>query len=211
MIAPIRAGEARPGDLVVGQRVLSAVLGRVGHRDRRAVEEADAAAFPQPSRLRLRVQIPTHEPGHGGEEPLRQAFPGLAVGSGLRAAWLEPLRDTVRDQTSNRRAAGVIGTEHLVEEDPEGHQRREDPVVPGSLDFSHSLGDALRGEDLGKGEFAFLEELLAKEVDLTPKSSLGKVSHRSGSEPVMGCVSPSEPERRYLSIPLAVTEIAREI
>ena len=79
----------------------------------------------------------------------------------------------------------MVGAEHLLEEDPKGHEWREDPVVPGGLDFFQSLGDALRGEDLGEGELAFLEELLTKEVKLTPKTSLVEVSHRSGSEPVV--------------------------
>ena len=41
-------GEARPGHLVVGQGVLTPVLRGVGHGDRRPVEQADAAALPQP-------------------------------------------------------------------------------------------------------------------------------------------------------------------
>jgi hypothetical protein len=117
----------------------------------------------------------------------------------------------VRDQSSDRRAAGVVNAEHLLEEDPECHQRREDPIIPGGLNFFQSPGDTPRGKDLGEGELAFLEELLAKKVDLTPKTSLVDVSHRSGSQPVMGVHPPSEPERRYLSIALAVTEITSKI
>jgi hypothetical protein len=74
MIAPIRAMRSCPGRLVVGQGILRAVLRRVGHGDRRAVEEADAAALPEPATVDPRVEVPPDEAGHGGEEPLGQRF-----------------------------------------------------------------------------------------------------------------------------------------
>ena len=52
--------------------------------------------------------------------------------------------------------------------------------------ISPGLGEALRREDIGEGESAFLEELLPEEIDLPTKTSVGGVSHRSGSEPVRG-------------------------
>jgi hypothetical protein len=94
------------------------------------------------------------------------------------------LRDPIRNQSSDRRAAGMVGTEHLPEEDPKRHQGREDPVVPSDLDRLQGLRQALFGEDLGEGKVPFLEELLSNPVDLTPKTSVAGVSHRSASEPV---------------------------
>jgi hypothetical protein len=174
-------GEARPGDLVVGQRVLRAVRRRVRHGDRRAVEQADAAALPEPPRVNLCVQAPPHEAGHGGEEPLGQALPRLAIGAGLGAARLEPLRDAVGDQPGDRGAAGLVGVEHLAEEDPEGHQRGEDPVVPGRPDLAEGLVEAAGVEDVGEGELAVLEELLPEGVDPLAETAGGGAPHRSGS------------------------------
>src|SRR5262249_12324335 len=148
------------------------------------IEEADAAAFPEPPGIDPGIERSPHPAGHGGEEPLRQAPPRLAIGSGLRAAWLEPSRDTVRDQSGHRSAAGLVGGEDLAEEDPEGHQRREDPIIPTNLDLSDSLFESLRRENIGKWESALVEELLPEKAELLPKTSVQKVSHRAGSEPV---------------------------
>jgi hypothetical protein len=48
----------------------------------------------------------------------------------------------MRDQAGDGGAAGLVGVEHLAEEDPEGHQRGEDAVFPGALDFRQSFGEA---------------------------------------------------------------------
>jgi hypothetical protein len=66
------------------------------------------------------------------------------------------------DQTCHRGATGRVGGEDLADEDPEGDQRREDPVVPGGLDLSEGLLEAV----LGERESAVLEELLAEGIDL---------------------------------------------
>ena len=67
----------------------------------------------------------------------------------------------MRDQAGDRGAAGLVGVEGLAEEDPEGHQRVVDPVVPGRLDLAEGLVEALGGEDVGEREAAVLEELAA--------------------------------------------------
>ena len=67
----------------------------------------------------------------------------------------------MRDQSGDGGAAGLVGVEHLAEEDPEGHQRGEDTVFPGALDFRQRVGEAPRREDVGEGEFTLLEELPA--------------------------------------------------
>jgi hypothetical protein len=91
----------------------------------------------------------------------------------------------MRDQSSDRRAAGVVGAENLPKEAPKGNQRREDPVVPAGLNLLHGLGNGFRRQDVGEWEWAFLKELLSKEVDLPMETSVPEVPHRSGSEPVM--------------------------
>ena len=107
------------------------------------------------------------------------------------------------DQPGDGGAAGLVGVEHLAEEDPEGDQRGEDPVVPGRLDLAEGLLEAAGGQDVGEGEAAVLEELPAEEVDLTTKTSLRIVEHHSGSEPVREVPPSSEPERPLFPIPPA--------
>jgi hypothetical protein len=100
-------------------------------------------------------------------------------------------RDAMGDQAGHGGATGRVGGEDLAEEDPEGHQRREDAVDPGRLDLAEGLLEALGGEDVGEGESAVLEELLAKGLDLPLKAMVGGMSHGTGSEPVMGWQYPS--------------------
>ena len=83
------------------------------------------------------------------------------------------------DQPGDGGAAGLVGVEDLAEEDPEGHQRGVDPVVPGRLDLAEGLVEAVGGEDVGEGEAAVLEELAAEGVDLMAEESVGGQSHRS--------------------------------
>ena len=90
----------------------------------------------------------------------------------------------MRDQAGDGGAAGLVGVEHLAEEDPEGRQRGVDPVVPGRLDLAEGLLEAAGGQDVGEGEAALLQELVAEGVDLPTKTSLRVVEHHSGSEPV---------------------------
>ena len=80
------------------------------------------------------------------------------------------------DQAGDGGAAGLVGVEDLAEEDPEGHQRGEDPVVPGGLDLAEGLLEAAGGEDVGEGKAALLEELLAEGVDLPTETSVRVVA-----------------------------------
>src|SRR5262249_46092967 len=108
---------------------------------------------------------------HGGEERQRQAAAGLAIGAGLGTAGLQPPRDAMRDQPGHGGATGRGGGEDLAEEDPEGHQRREEPGVPAGLDLAEGLRESRRGEDVGEGELAVLQELLSEGGDRTAKAS----------------------------------------
>jgi hypothetical protein len=84
----------------------------------------------------------------------------------------------MRDQAGDGGAAGLVGVEHLAEEDPEGHQRGEDAVLPGAPDFRQRLGEAPRRQDIGEGKFAALEELPAEGVNLPAKASVRGARHR---------------------------------
>src|SRR5207248_4527494 len=108
---------------------------------------------------------------------LGQALARLAIGARLRAARPEPPRDAMRDQSGHRGATGLVGAADLAEEDPEGHQRREDAVLPGGFDLPDRLGEAARREDLREGEPALLQELLSEGGDLPAKTSVRGVSH----------------------------------
>ena len=174
-----RRGEARPGDLVVGQRALAAVPRRVGHRDDRAVEEADAAALAQPAPVNPGIKVPAHETSHGGEEALGEPLPGLAVRPRLGAAGRHSPCGAIGDQPRDGGAAGLVGVEGLAEEDPGRHRRCVDPVVPGRLDLAEGLVEAIGGEDVGEREAALLEELAAEGFDLMAGVTVGGQSHRS--------------------------------
>jgi hypothetical protein len=50
--------------------------------------------------------------------------------------------------------------------------------------------EALLGEDVGEGEPAVLQELVAEGLDLPPEAMVRGMSHRWGSEPVMGMPDP---------------------
>ena len=150
--------------------------------DRRAVEQVDAPALPQPAPVDPGVQVPPDGAGHGGEEPLGQALPGLAVRPGLGGARPLPPGDAVGDQAGDGGPAGLVGAEDLAEEDPQGDQRGEDPVQP-PADGGQRLGEDLLGEDVGERQAAVLEELPPEEVGLlAERSGVGR-PHGRGSVP----------------------------
>jgi hypothetical protein len=78
----------------------------------------------------------------------------------------------MRNQSSDRRAAGVVGAENLSKKDSKSEQRREDPVVPAGLDLLHGLGNGFQRQDVGEWELAFLNGLLSKDVDLPMETSV---------------------------------------
>src|SRR3954454_19756824 len=101
-----------------------------------------------------------------------QDVPCAGLAARVRAARRQPLGGAMRDQAGDGGAAGLVGVEHLAEEDPEGHERVEDAVLPGAVDFCQSLGEAPGREDVGEGEFALPEELPAEGVDLLAEASV---------------------------------------
>ena len=183
-----REAEARL--LVVDLRVGRLVLGGVRHRDRRAVEQVHPPPLPQPAPLGPDVQGAADGTGHGGEERLRQALAGLAVGAGLGGAGPLPAGEPVGDQAGDGGAAGVVGAEDLAQEDPQRHQRGEDPVQP-AADGGQRFGDDVLGEDVGERQVAVLEEL--------PSAAFGstRISRRRSRFPIKLGASPGGEPRRY--------------
>ena len=88
-----------------------------------------------------------------------------------------PLRQAVGDQAGDGGAAGVVGAEDLAQEDPQRHQRGEDPVQPAG-DGGQRLGDDLLGEDVGERQVAVLKELASEEVHLFAKGTSVRMAHR---------------------------------
>src|SRR4051794_27236876 len=97
----------------------------------------------------------------------------------------------MRDQPRHCRTTGVVRAGHLLQEDPERHQWREDPILPGDLDRLQCLRDGLLGENVGEREAALLEDLLAKDIDVTTKTSVSGGAHHWGSVPMTRVSNPS--------------------
>src|SRR5262249_2770134 len=133
-----------PRTLTQGIRL--SVFWRIGHGNRRTIEQVNATTLPEPLCLGPSIQLLSHQTCHGGEERFGQTLSGPAIGTRFRAARFQPLRDAMRDQSRHRSTAGVIGAEDLPQEDPERHQRRVDTVVPTKLDLFEDLCEALRRE-----------------------------------------------------------------
>ena len=74
----------------------------------------------------------------------------------------------------------MIGAENLLEKDPEGHERREDPILPGSLYVFQREGDGFGRQDISEWQSALLEDLLSEEVNLPRETSLQFRSHGTG-------------------------------
>jgi hypothetical protein len=91
--------------------------------------------------------------------------------------------------------AGVVGVEHLAEEDPEGDERREDPVQP-PAGGGQRLGQDGLGQDVGERQAAVPEELPPQEVGVGAErwgagGPQGRGSCRVGRTPS----SPRKPRR----------------
>ena len=87
-------------------------------------------AFPQPLLLDLGLQGASRQAGDIREECFGQALAGLAVGTGFCGAGALSPRHAICDQAGDGGAAGVVRTQNLTQEDPEGDQRGKDSVQP---------------------------------------------------------------------------------
>src|SRR5262249_49813883 len=96
---------------------------------------------------------------------------------GLRGAGALPPRQAMSDQAGDRGAAGVVRTQDLPQEDPQGDQGGKDPVQPAG-DGGQRLRDDLLGEDVGERQGAVLKELPSQEVQLITKGTSVRMTHR---------------------------------
>ena len=74
-------------------------------------------------------------------------------------------RQAVGDQAGDLGAAGVVRTEDLSQEDPEGDPGRKDPVQPAG-DGGQRPGKDLLRPDVGERQVAVLQELPPQETHL---------------------------------------------
>ncbi len=108
------------------------ILDRVGHGDRRAVKDVDTSVLPQPMGVYVLVQSMSCLPRELREESLRQTLASLAIRACFRRAGPFFARDAMCDQARHGRAARMVRTQNLTQEDPERDERGIDPrvVVP---------------------------------------------------------------------------------
>ena len=92
----------------------------VGHRGGGAVDQRDAPPLPEPGVGRAVVDLPGGLADQARDDPQGEALTCVAVTAGLRRAGLAAVDREPDDQARDRRATGVVGVEHLGEEDAEG-------------------------------------------------------------------------------------------
>jgi hypothetical protein len=176
---------ARP--LVVDLRVGFLILRGVRHGDRRPVKQVDVPTLPQPPRVHGGLQGSPGLAGHIGEEGLGQALAGLAVGAGLCGARALSLCQAVGDQAGDGGTAGVVCTEDLSQEDPQGDQGGKAPTQPAG-DALQRLRESLFGEDVRERQVPVLEELAPQKLLLVPEPLLVRMAHPWGLLAVDGVV-----------------------
>jgi hypothetical protein len=142
------------------------VGGGVGHGHRRTIDHLDGAAPPAPRRRGLALHPPAGGAGQPGQHRLGQPFAGLAVGASVSGAGGQSPAGAPGEEAGDGGAARVVGVQHLREEDPEGHQRREEAVAEGDMFVAQGLRDVVVGQGVGEGQAWGLGELLSGLSDL---------------------------------------------
>jgi hypothetical protein len=70
---------------------------------------------------------------HSGKELFRQTLSCPAVTAGTSTTFAFAVSKSMSDESSNRRAAGLIGAEDLAQKNPECNQGRVDAVFSGNF------------------------------------------------------------------------------
>jgi hypothetical protein len=136
--------------LALAWREVLAVVGRVGHRYRRAVDELDLSAAPLPVLGLVRAQALRNSPAQALHQAQRQTLACLAIRARVQAARRRLAAHFLARAAGYRILAAVIGTHDLLDEQ---HQRAQRPVValtivPGFL--SHPLLQLGQRNDLAQ-------------------------------------------------------------
>ena len=151
--------------------ILGLILRRIGHGDRRAIDERDSVAVEEPGVGGLLLESVGGVADQPGQERLGQTLARLAVAAGVRRAGGQPARGTPGDQPVEGGLAGVIVAEDLTQKGTERHEGGEDAVAG----LAHLLGDDL-DEMLGRKEMTEEEPWIEDEGS----QQTAELSQRSG-------------------------------
>jgi hypothetical protein len=102
--------------LALASREVLAVVGRIGHRDRRAVDELDLSAAPLPVLGLARAQSLGNGAAQTLHQPQRQTLAGLAIGARVQAARSPFAAHFLARAAGYHILAAVIGAHHLLDE-----------------------------------------------------------------------------------------------
>ena len=108
------------------------------------------------------------------------------------------------DQAGDGRAAGMVGTQNLAQEDPQRDQRRIDPVEPSTRRSLSVLARRYSSErTLLNGKRSVLKKLTPQKTHLLLKPSVVRISHPEASLPVMD-VLPNTIYAREAFLPMSL-------
>jgi hypothetical protein len=102
--------------LALASREVLAVVGRIGHRYRGAVDELDLSAAPLPVLGLARAQALGNSPAQALHQPQRQTLARLAIGARVQAAHSRLAAHFLARAAGYRLLAAVIGTHDLLDE-----------------------------------------------------------------------------------------------
>ena len=119
----VRTLKACPSLLAAVLRIERLVPRGVGHQNRRAVDQFDVAAAPRPPCGGTRAHLSRHRAGQFPHQRARQVFPGIAIGSGVRAARLHTSQQPIDDRLVHRVLARSVGAHDPPQEHRQGHGR----------------------------------------------------------------------------------------
>ena len=158
-----RDGKADARPLAGRLRIHGLVFRRIGHADRRAVDELDVPAVPQPSLGQSRFAVVGQLAGQTLENRLGQFRPGAAIRAGVFGARLFAQRHEQGYHSRHGRHATalLVFAEHLGKERPQGDRRRVDGVVVLSehcLLVVKDLRDLLFAKRVGRRQAVVLQE-----------------------------------------------------
>src|SRR5262249_59645687 len=115
--------------------------------------------------------------GQAGQQPLGQAAAGLAVGAGVGGAGAQAAGGAPGEEAGDGGAAGVVGVEHLGEEDPQGDQGRVQAFAERDGLLAEGLLDRFGAQDVGERQPGGLGELSPQDAGWAGAASGGRVSH----------------------------------
>src|SRR5262249_45709129 len=106
-----------------------------------------------------------------------QPAPGLAVRAGVGRAGRQAAGRPPGTEAGHRLATRSVGVEDLREEDPQGHQRAEEPLAVANVLFAQGTLDLVGAEQIGKRQARRLGETTLQGLNLAGLPGRGTLSH----------------------------------